>query len=322
MTYLVDARSFASRPTGVGQYALGRLAELRREDASARFVLACDVLESEDVRALAAEGMEVHVYGSRVFNSMGVIGYFRFLRRVARTVRPDVVWEPNNLLPFRPPFATRVVVTMHDTFGLGRPSLRYLLWHLYYRVAFRRTLAVATEIWFNSRETERQVRAVAPRAFERLQTFVTYPVVRVPPREAIAPARRARPFFLYLGNIEARKGADLLIVAFRRYRAEGGRADLVFAGIEKNVAVPHEEGFEALGYVSDEEKFSLLVSAVALVVPSRAEGYGMQVAEAAALRCPCLASDLAVFREIDGTGRRVFPLGDLNSLVTELHRLF
>ncbi len=321
MTYLVDARSFASRPTGVGQYALGRLAELRREEKQARFVLACDVLESEAVCALASEGLEAHVYGKRVFNSVGVVGYFRFLKRVARAVRPDVFWEPNNLLPFRPPFATRIIVTMHDTFGLGRVSLRYLLWHLYYRIAFRRTLAIATEIWFNSHETERQIRATAPRAFDRLQTRVTYPAVRVPPRDLIAPVRRARPFFLYLGNIESRKGADLLIAAYRRYRAEGGRADLVFAGLEKNVAVPREAGFETLGYVSDAEKFSLLISAIALIVPSRAEGFGMQVAEAAALHVPCLASDLPVFREIDGACRRVFPTGDLKALVAELHRL-
>ena len=78
--------------------------------------------------------------------------------------------------------------------------------------------------------------------------------------------------------------------------------------------MPRTAGIEVLGYVSDEMKFSLLCSALALVVPSRAEGYGMQVAEAAALDVPCLASDLAVFREIDPTNRRVFPVGDADAL--------
>ena len=318
MIWLVDARTFASRPTGVGTYALRLLKQLRRDESAAQFVLVCDVAESEAIRSCVADGLDVRVYGRRVFNSIGVLGYFRFVKRVVAEVRPDVFWQPNNLQPFRPKGVPRVIVTMHDVFGLGSFSLRYALWHFYYRVAFGRTLRNVTEIWFNSHETERQVRALAPRRVAALVTRVTHPIADVPPRASIAPANRVRPFFLYLGNIEARKGADILIDAYARYRQKGGRADLVFAGIKKNVVVPRTEGIEVLGYVSDELKFSLLCSALALVVPSRAEGYGMQVAEAAALGVPCLASDLAVFREIDSTNRRVFPTGDADALCEAL----
>ena len=47
----------------------------------------------------------------------------------------------------------------------------------------------------------------------------------------------------------------------------------------------------------------------------------MQVAEAAALGVPCLASDLSVFREIDATGRRVFPVGDVEALARLMWRV-
>jgi glycosyltransferase involved in cell wall biosynthesis len=313
-TWLIDARTFASRPTGVGTYAFRLLGQLRREEPASRFVLACDVEESDMIRACAAQGLDVRAYGRRVFNSVGVLGYFQFVKRVVADVRPDVFWQPNNLQPFRPKGVPRVIVTMHDVFGLDSFSLRYAPWHIYYRLAFGRTLRNATELWFNSRETERQVRAAASRRLDSLDTRITYPIADVPLRASIAPAHRERPYFLYLGNIEKRKGADILIEAYARYQARGGTSDLVFAGIEKNVVVPRTEGIDVLGYVPDAMKFSLLCSAQALVVPSRAEGYGMQVAEAAALGVPCLASDLAVFREIDSTGRRVFPTGDSSAL--------
>lgn len=315
-TWLVDARTLASRPTGVGMYAKRRLARLMRETPDARFVLVCDVKASAEIRELEAAGAEVRAYGRRVFNSVGVLGYFRFVRRVVAEVRPTVFWQPNNLQPFRPKDVPRVVVTMHDVFGLAGWSVRYALWHLYYRLSFARTLRHATEVWFNSRETERQVRAAAPRLVARLVTRVDPPLADVPRRASVAPFAHARPYFLYLGNIERRKGADLLLAAYRRYRASAGAnpCDLLFAGLEKNVAVPDMEGVAALGYVEEATKHALLCSAVALVVPSRAEGYGMQVAEAAALGVPCLASDLPVFREIDPAGRRVFPPGDVAAL--------
>lgn len=316
--WLVDARTLATRPTGIGLYAKRELVHLLHTGSKMRVVLACDVAESPALAELVAQGAEVRTYGRHVFNSIGVIGYFRFLRRVIAEVHPAVFWQPNNLQPFRPKDVPRVIVTMHDVFGLKDWSWRYAAWHLYYRFSFARTLRNVTEIWFNSQETERAVRAAAPRAVARLVTRVTHPRTEVPARASIAPYPAERPYFLSVGNIEHRKGADLLLAAYARYRAAGGTADLIFAGPEKNVVVPRTSGIQVLGYVDDATKFSLMCSARALVVPSRAEGYGMQVAEAAALGVPCIASDLSVFREIDPKARTVVPVGDVAALAVAL----
>jgi len=314
MRYLIDARTFSSQPTGIGLYAFRQMRRMMGAEPDARWTLVADVRDSAQLRTLESAGAEVRVYGRRVFHSLGVFGYFRYLRRVIAEVRPDVFWQPNNLQPFRPAGVPRVIVTMHDVFGLGW-SWRYALWHLYYRIAFRRTLRNVTDLWFNSKATEAEVRAVAPDLVARLACEVVHPIAEVPAREAVAEYPHDRPYFLYLGNIEHRKGADVLIEAYVRYRARGGTDDLVFAGIEKNVEVPRTEGIAVLGYVDDATKFSLMKSCTALIVPSRAEGYGMQVAEAAAMGIRCLASDLKVFREIDGNGRMTFPVGDVDALV-------
>lgn len=317
--WLIDARTLASRPTGVGMYACRHIKRLMSEGH--RIILVADVEESNEIAGLKKRGAFVYVYGTHVFNSTGVLAYFKFVRQVIAEVKPDVFWQPNNLQPFKPKGVTRVIVTMHDVFGLKDWSWRYSLWHLYYRFNFGRTLRNVTEVWFNSRETQQAVEAAASRALSRLASKVVYPITEVPWREDVKPYTHERPYFLYIGNIEVRKGADLLIEAYRRYRDQGGTNDLIFAGIEKNVQVPRTAGVMVLGYVDDATKFSLMCSCAAFIVPSRAEGYGMQVAEAAALKVPAIASDLSVFKEIDPTLRTTFPSGDVDALVGCLGRV-
>lgn len=319
--WLVDARTLASRPTGIGMYAYRHIKRLISEGHAVELV--ADVAESTEIADLKRRGAIVHVYGTRVFNSAGVLAYFKFLKRVIAAVKPDVFWQPNNLQPFKPKGVPHVIVTMHDVFGLKDWSWQYALWHLYYRFNFSRTLRNVTEVWFNSKETQQAVEAMASRALSRLVSKVVYPITEVPRREDVSPCPLERPYFLYVGNIEVRKGADLLIAAYRRYRHQGGTNDLVFAGIEKNVRIPRTEGITVLGYVDDATKFSLMCSCAAFIVPSRAEGYGMQVAEAAALKVPTISSDLSVFKEIDPTSRTTFPSEDVDalaSLMLQAHR--
>jgi len=317
--WLVDARTLASRPTGVGMYAYRHIKRLMSEGH--RVILVADVQESTEIADLKKLGAVVHTYGTHVFNSTGVLAYFKFVKHVIAEVKPDVFWQPNNLHPFKPKGVTRVIVTMHDVFGLKEWSWRYALWHLYYRFNFGRTLRNVTEVWFNSRETQQAVEVAASRALSRLVSKVVYPITEVPRREDVKAYTHKNPYFLYVGNIEVRKGADLLIEAYRRYRDHGGAFDLIFAGIEKNVQVPRTSGVMVLGYVDDTTKFSLMCSCAAFIVPSRAEGYGMQVAEAAALKVPTIASGLSVFKEIDPTSRTTFPSGDVDALSACLERV-
>ncbi len=316
-TWLVDARTFGSRPTGIGMYAYRHVLNWMK---GRKVVLVTDVADGALIGGLASRGVAIHVYGRSVFRSMGVMGYFRFVQRVIAAVRPDVFWQPNNLQPFRPKGVRRVIVTMHDTLGLGRFALGALAWQLYYRLAFSRTFRNVTEVWYNSRQTKREVEARSARA-RQMDGQVVYPIASVvlATVAAVAACReKYGRYFLYVGSLETRKGADILLTAYRRYRALGGTASVVFAGLERNVHPRNGNGIVLLGYVADELKAALLGGAIALVVPSRAEGYGMQVAEAAALGIVCIASDLPVFREIDPRGRITFPCGDVEALARVL----
>ena len=61
---------------------------------------------------------------------------------------------------------------------------------------------------------------------------------------------------------------------------------------------------------SDRDLDTLYRSALALVMPSRYEGFGFTPLEAMARECPVLASDIPAFREVSGSGALLVPLDE------------
>lgn len=303
-TWVVDGRTCGREPAGIGMYVFRRVLALRAEDSRRRIVVVTDVSASVEMAELASRGCVVRVYGHRVARSIALWGYLRYVRQVVRAERAGVFWQPNNVQPCVLPGVPRVIVTVHDAVGLAKWRVRKALWHLYYRFAFARTLRVATELEYVSTVAKTCVEAAMPRA-RRLPSRLRPPIIQVPPRETIGSWGRPKTFFLFLGTRERRKGADLLLKAFNRYRVAGGRGTLIMAGRAGDVDVPSRVGVEVLGYVDAKTKFALMCSCCKMVVPSRDEGYGMHVAEAAALGVPVVAADLPSFSAIEATGREV-----------------
>lgn len=120
---------------------------------------------------------------------------------------------------------------------------------------------------------------------------------------AALPARlRGARFVLYLGRRDATKNVDLLLRAFRRFKADSPDSDLSLVLAGAGVASFHapDEGVFDLGIVDEEMKAALIRTARALFQPSRNESFSRVLMEAwlaarpvAAHRC-CLATALAV----------------------------
>jgi len=124
------------------------------------------------------------------------------------------------------------------------------------------------------------------------------------------------PYLLYVGNITAAKNLRFLVRAFDQAKVA---SHLVLAG-------PRVDGFEELrdeidrsavrdrivlhDQVSDAELDRLYRGAVALVLPSRYEGFGFTPLEAMGRGCPVVASDIPAIREISGEGALLVPLDE------------
>lgn len=98
------------------------------------------------------------------------------------------------------------------------------------------------------------------------------------------------PTLLALQRLEARKGVDVLLHATRRALDAGAKFELLIAGTGRQendlraeadrLGLKREVRF--LGFVNEEEKASLIASVDLFVMPSRHEGQGITLAEAAA----------------------------------------
>jgi glycogen synthase len=132
---------------------------------------------------------------------------------------------------------------------------------------------------------------------------------------------------VFLGRLEfVGKGIDVLLEAWTQAstRLDGS---LVIAGtgpdeqkIRDAIAAKHLGGRVQLrGWVSGQEKFEMLAAARLVVVPSRAETFGMVAVEALAAGTPVIAFDIPCLREVvpGGCGWLVTPF-DADRLADEI----
>src|SRR5205823_367285 len=121
-----------------------------------------------------------------------------------------------------------------------------------------------------------------------------------------------RPYFVYLGTIEARKNHLLLLNLWRQLATELGAAAPLLVligqrGWETENVVDMLERCPALrgaviehNSLPDSEMVRLLKGARALLLPSFAEGFGFPLIEAFGVGVPALCSDIPALRETGG----------------------
>jgi glycosyltransferase involved in cell wall biosynthesis len=128
----------------------------------------------------------------------------------------------------------------------------------------------------------------------------------------ISPGPNNRPTFVTLGTIEARKNHMLLLNVWARLieRLGSSAPQLLIIGqrgweaTEVFQRLDHDDRLKGhvfeLSNCSDDDLAGHLHSATALLFPSFAEGYGLPLVEALAVKVPVITTDLPVFRELCG----------------------
>lgn len=123
------------------------------------------------------------------------------------------------------------------------------------------------------------------------------------PRADPAPARRRHdleaPYVLALATASERKNLGALDVTARVLRQRG--IELVLAGSERGYLKNHAGSrLRRLGYVRESELPGLYAGALAFVMPSRYEGFGLPCLEAMACGVPVVAADAGALPETVG----------------------
>lgn len=208
---------------------------------------------------------------------------------------------------------TRLVVLVHDLIPIFFPEYGRPREDARHRRRMTTALENAGTLIANSQATARDLAAFAAETGLPLPSIVVAPLGIEDGFRADVPALAApKPYFVILGTIEPRKNHLLALHVWRRLAARLGSVTptLVIVGRrgwENEMVVDLLErapGVQShvieVNDLPDAALLALVKGARALLFPSFAEGYGLPLAEALALRAPVLASDLGAFREIAG----------------------
>ncbi len=249
---------------------------------------------------------------------------------------PDVLFVPAHALPLV--LAPRSVITIHDLGFLHQPETHTRGQRLYHHLFTRLSARRATHIIAISEATKCDLQryygipdgkisviylGVHPRFKPVADQAVLHQVMQ---RYGILP-----PYLLFVSTIQPRKNIVRLIEAFARARATiNDRVILVLAGkrgwlvdqIERHAAeLGIANAVRFTGYVADQDLPALLSGALAYIMPSLYEGFGMTVLEAQACGTPVLASNVSSLPEVTGDAALLVDPYNVDSIADGIVRL-
>lgn len=227
----------------------------------------------------------------------------------------------------------RHIIVAHDAFPLTNPEwytrayvathaphLRHLLAHASGVVAVSPATQEAIRPWLGTQTAT----VVAPNGIT--------PHLATPTDQTRADGLLAnfglskQRYVLSVGSADPRKNMPTLFAAYaslpevQRHQVPLAIVGSTNTGVFATGTTVDPLGLHRLGYVNDSELAVLYTNALAFVLPSLNEGFGIPVIEAASHGVPLILSDIPVFRWIAGTHATYFPPRDKDQLAMALQR--
>ncbi|OGH13829.1 MAG: hypothetical protein A2860_02315 [Candidatus Levybacteria bacterium RIFCSPHIGHO2_01_FULL_37_33] len=333
----IDARLF--NQTGVGRYTSNLIENLLKIDKNNNYVLFVRnedfdqvKLKIKNLTRSTSSGQELKIIRVDIpWHSIKEQVYFS---QILNNENLDLVHFPYFSVPisYNRPF----IVTIHDLiihhFPTGKasthPSFIYMLKILGYKYVISRACKNAKKIIAVSKATKDEIVDHLKIPEDKISVIYEAADQQISnPKSQIANKSINTKYFLYVGNVYPHKNVEKLINAFEILLQYFPNAELIFAGKEdyfykrlKNFVkkLGHEKNIKFSGYVPDEELSNLYKNAVALVVPSLMEGFGLPPLEAMSNMCLVLASDIKALKEICGEDALYFDPYDENDMAEKM----
>jgi len=268
----IDARKIAD--FGIGTYIRGLLHALAADGSDSYIAFA-----PQRVAHLLPAAVEHIVVDAPHYSIRELIT----LGRAVDRAKLDLFHAPHYVVPFtHVPF----VVTVHDLIHLRNPNPLAVL---YARQMIGRAVRKSRRVLTVSETVKREIVSTFGCADDHVVVTPNGVDERFSP---LGPAAEGR-YFLYAGNDKPHKNVDVLVDAI----AHVDGASLVLTGGAFD-RFRERERVIISGFVDDSELAALYRGAIALVMPSREEGFGLPALEAMASGCAVITSNAPALVEI------------------------
>jgi glycosyltransferase involved in cell wall biosynthesis len=216
----------------------------------------------------------------------------------------DTVWYPWNAMRFTLRGARRVAL-FHDAFAF---TYAHANWVARYReqAPIRRALARADDRSANSAWTAREFARLF--GVDAASFTIAHPVPD-PWWRPVEPKEHT-PFILAVAGPEERKNIPTLRTAFAR----------AFPSRDCSLLIAGNSPYANI-HPDDTELRALYSGALAVAVPSSAEGYGLMAVEAMACGAPVIASDASALPEACNGAAKLVPPFDVNAWALALREI-
>jgi glycosyltransferase involved in cell wall biosynthesis len=231
---------------------------------------------------------------------------------------PDIFHGLSNELPFNLPANVKKIVTIHDIIFKRFPELYPLIDRLGYDFKTRHAIKVADKIIAISQQTANDIvkfyqvpeskiivhyQSCSPHFQIESNTFLT-------DDEKIKLNIPLVPYFLFLGTIEKRKNALIILKAYQKLENPPpllivGKKTAYQKELDEFLASPTIKNRNKINFIHDfpyQYLKNLYHHAIALIYPSQFEGFGIPIIESLFCGTPVITSQGSCFAEAGGPG--------------------
>ncbi|HMS22658.1 MAG TPA: glycosyltransferase family 1 protein [Candidatus Levybacteria bacterium] len=319
--------------TGIGRYIRNLIFELAKIEYKHKYVLFArpdDIAEIKSLQHIsAAKDKFIIIPIDMKWHSIQEQLEFP---RILMKYKLNLMHFPYFSVPvfYRKPF----VVTVHDLiinhFPTGRattlPLPLYTLKRAGYELILKSAISGAKKIIVPSEATRRElvdhykvkqekIIITQEGIDERINSFT--PVV----------FKEKDPYFLYVGNVYPHKNIEALLEAFKLFLVAHpdiviklvGKEDYFYRRLRAYVAKHKIPRVEFMGYVDDAKLSNLYSNAIATVIPSLMEGFGLTALEAMSRKSLVVASKIPALQEVCGKNAIYFDPSDILNIVEAMN---
>lgn len=217
------------------------------------------------------------------------------------------------------------IVTVHDLAFLDHPERTSREIRRDYAELTPASVRAADHVLVNSRHTAADVERRLGVSADRIT--VCWPGAPAWAHRADEPDRG---YVLFFGTLEPRKNVRTLLDAFGRLDARHLGVRLVLAGgtppeaaplIARTQVAPLAGRVDVRGYIDPARRLAIYEGAIALVMPSHTEGFGIPALEAMTVGVPVIAANRGALPEVVGDAGLLFDPGDPGQLTAALTRV-